>query len=157
MLLIGTMHKTYLVVYDFKREKGTGVKVGQTTPTETHICFPSCSWSCESLFKCVCNETPQFILISSPQILSLYLVHGKKILDSYTALPIVVRRIEGIIIYHAWYFFLSQYGIIYQTWSETCYHRKSLKPTSYSQNWKWSFYRDTHRDTHTLIWAGWCF
>ena len=37
MLVIGSMHKTYLAVYDFGRERGTGVKVGQTTATESYL------------------------------------------------------------------------------------------------------------------------
>lgn len=39
MLVIGTMHKTYLAVYDLGREKGTGVKVGQIPPMEIHLFF----------------------------------------------------------------------------------------------------------------------
>lgn len=58
MFVIGSMHKTYLAVYDFGREGGTGLEVGQTTAAETHICFPSCFCSCESLFKHVHNEHP---------------------------------------------------------------------------------------------------
>lgn len=81
MLVIGTMHKTYIAFYDFGRERDIEVKAGQTAVTETHICFPSCSWSFESLSEHVHNahnETTQFLLISIPQNFSLYLVCRKK-------------------------------------------------------------------------------
>lgn len=72
MLVTGSICKTNLAVYNFGSEKGAGIKVSERG-TETHslsilflelgISFQACT---------------QYLLISSPQILSLYLAHRKK-------------------------------------------------------------------------------